>query len=576
MGRVDLYELEVSDTGETYIVPNRLVVSQGDTLVFARNLSAYAACYGSPADLRVPVPLDNGGDLIRFENPQGTVIHEVDFTASLAVVPGRSWERSSDDDSTWCYADTASPSGDQGTPGTDNGVCPTGAADLVLGDVLITELMADPDNCADADAEYVELRVVNGPVDLTGTTLTIDASTTVLSGLDGVSDTRFVIARNATAFATCYGFSPDAEFNGQLVNGGSTVTLGFGGTTIDTVNQAALGGSTTGIALERADDDAARWCDAADDAGSGDLGTPGTANGTCALGLADLQPGDLEFVELMYDPTNCSDTDGEYFEIRNFSGETFDLQGLVVTDAQGNSATVTDTLVVGPDDRVLFGHANMDTCYGFPYSLSVPFVQFNFALNNGGDILTLFAGSTVVDTVNYTSVVGGGVDQPNRSIEWDDPTHAYICPADGLMPNGTDHGTPGTANGLCKSDYDGDYTGTDFYTEFDYGGINLPCPGTVTASYDAWKVWPLTGQIVCNAGGVPLQYNIRAQFDEGGSPEVFGKLWITGMQPVDGDDWTGTLTHHGASVDDGGSYTFTGLIPGGEFSVDTTWSATKD
>ncbi|MCB9680481.1 MAG: lamin tail domain-containing protein [Alphaproteobacteria bacterium] len=170
-----------------------------------------------------------------------------------------------------------------------------------------------------------------------------------------------------------------------------------------------------------------------------------------------LVPGDLVITEFMANPSGCSDTDGEYFEVLYRGSTTVDLGGLIMEDS-ANTAILAGPVVANPGDRLLFGPSggSLSTCYpGL-----TPDGLFPFGLNNSGDLIRLSnAGGALVEVDFRTWTIGNGI-----SWEQDDavvPDSGTWCFADAteVAPNG-DLGTPGLPNGACPVIVDTD-TDTD-------------------------------------------------------------------------------------------------------------------
>jgi len=105
----------------------------------------------------------------------------------------------------------------------------------VAGSLVISEIFYNPDG-ADERAEFVEL---HNP-----TNTSVDVSGWIIDGVDKqlapgatvAAGDYFVIANDALGFVAMFGFSSDAEFAGQLSNGGETITvLDASGAAIDVV-----------------------------------------------------------------------------------------------------------------------------------------------------------------------------------------------------------------------------------------------------------------------------------------------------------------------------------------------------
>lgn len=154
------------------------------------------------------------------------------------------------------------------------------------GDVLITEIMFDPKGRPDTDGEWIELwNAGSEALSLEGCALDDGASTP--RKLD-----PFVI--EADGYATLgrgpeAGFAPDVVVALALTNSSDTVALLCDGVEIDRVSYDGTFPLRAGASLSLdpafatalEDDDPASWCLGTFDYG-GDLGTPGTANPSCA------------------------------------------------------------------------------------------------------------------------------------------------------------------------------------------------------------------------------------------------------------------------------------------------------
>ncbi len=154
--------------------------------------------------------------------------------------------------------------------------------------VLISELMKNPEVLPDADGEWIELHNAGtAPVDLGGCTLARDAQ-------DLSFESPLVLEAGAwltLANGEAPGFVPDLLYSGvTLPNTGSFVLrLACGGQLLDevTVNaavpaqRAGRSLSLSGAALDDAsNDDPERWCEGAASY-NGDFGTPGGDNPGC-------------------------------------------------------------------------------------------------------------------------------------------------------------------------------------------------------------------------------------------------------------------------------------------------------
>ncbi|MCB9680067.1 MAG: FG-GAP repeat protein [Alphaproteobacteria bacterium] len=379
-------------------------------------------------------------------------------------VPDADGDGLSMDDELWVYGtcpDLADTDGDGVDDGDEvaRGSDPTDASDLIVGiDTLvidqlrIVEIMANPAACAAGDGEYVEI-VVGGSrrVDLAGLDLDLLSGTETLAGVGVVSPgDRLVLAHDAAGFQACYGFAPDGTFAQLLADSGDRIELQEAGRVVSALDFRAWA-LPPGIAWQRDPADPTGWCVAENASPSGDLGSPGAANDTChGSGLADLStlaPGDLQLTEILIDPANCTDGNGEYLELYYRGTEVIDLSGLVVSDTF--SSVTLDNVSVLPDTRMVLARnaSGYTACYG-----SSPLAVFGYDLDNNGELFTLRApGGAVVDTIDtrgWTAAAGYAFERDDADGTW--------CMADSTGPSG-DHGSPGVPNGACRpGDFDGD------------------------------------------------------------------------------------------------------------------------
>ncbi len=160
------------------------------------------------------------------------------------------------------------------------------------GDLVITEIHRDPDAVADEAGEWFELQNVSGAdVELQGLELLDDGTdfATVTQALVVPNGGFVVLGRDADLGANG-GVSLDAVFSGlSLGNGDDELILQAGGGVLDRVAWDSSWPDVTGAAMSldagsttaSANDSAGAWCPAVDPYGSGDLGTPRSANPGC-------------------------------------------------------------------------------------------------------------------------------------------------------------------------------------------------------------------------------------------------------------------------------------------------------
>jgi hypothetical protein len=173
-------------------------------------------------------------------------------------------------------------------------------ADLLPGDLVVTEIMQNPLLVADGTGEWFEVWNASGlDVDLAGLVVSDLGTDTFTVAGSWVLPADGVVVFGASADPAANGGVPvDYVWSGfTLGNGDDEVVLSWGGVTFDVVaydggpgfpdpNGASmtLDPASTDAA---ANDDAANWCEASSAYGLGDRGTPGAANDACAAADGD-------------------------------------------------------------------------------------------------------------------------------------------------------------------------------------------------------------------------------------------------------------------------------------------------
>ena len=299
----------------------------------------------------------------------------------------------------------------------------TAVHDLLPGELVITEVMANPASCSDDVGEWVELLNRSGrPVDLAGLELCDNhrCDTVQGAGILGVAEVA-VLARSTSACAVAV----DGTFSAALSNSGDSVAI-LGAVELDAVAYAS---ADSGISWVFDDDGA---CES--DAG----GTPGEAldcegepmdapgpvdeplddpghpddepvvddadDGPGGLvGVDEVAPGVLRITEVMANPAACSDTEGEWIEVHNTGRDTVNLTGLWLADNSGQ-APVNTTRFLRPDERAVLARS---------YAACDPTQvdgTFDNALSNSGDLVELQrADGTVLDAMDYDDAPSGEV-----------------------------------------------------------------------------------------------------------------------------------------------------------------------
>lgn len=389
----------------------------------------------------------------------------------------------------WCDSESEYEVDNLGTPGAANDYCeggnPTGTCldggverDIVApqaGDVVITELMPNPDAASDSDGEWFEVYFAQA-VDLNGLELgnepsTIDFTVGDASCLPVAAGTYVLFAVDGDSGINGGLPTVDVVFDGfTLSNSGGGIFVGYDGAVLDEITytggMVAAGASTSldsAILDATQNDDATNWCDAVDTYGAGDLGTPGAANPSCGFVPPDtcIDPltsnsrsivppvaGDVIITEFMANPSIASDTNGEWIEI--FFAQDADLNGLQLGDSSNpTSMTVTsaDCIPVTAGTYVVFARNATAADNG---GLTGVTYEFGFSLNNTNESIFVGYADVVFDEISYASV-SNGVSTSLSATALDDTLNdnpGNWCDAVATYGDG-DLGTPGLANPTC-------------------------------------------------------------------------------------------------------------------------------
>lgn len=407
-------------------------------------------------------------------------------------------------------------------------------ARLLPGDLVITEIMADPDG-VDTGKEYIEIyNAAPFEADLDGLVL-------AHSGGDGSGERRTVLrglrlpARGYLALGDARSTPPPSHLGhaygdrlGALRNGGGRLSLRCAG---ELLVEQSYGAARPGRALEldgRATPEVSlarereRWCSATtplpslEPAGK-NHGTPGLPNAPCASpapagGCVDPAsgqlrpprfplPGDLRITEFMAHPRGVPDADGEWIELLALAD--LDLNEVQVAIDGGASTTVRapGCLPIPRGERLLLARrAEPERNGGLP----AVHATFGFALANTGRRAIVLRAPPVgsgasnagllveIDRVEYDGAVRG------RSLQLFPEPGPYADGAPGAVEpprwcaapesaryGAGDAGTPGLPNPRCD-----DPPGRDPTTE---GVAAVPTETPAAAAAVATCIDPATG-----------------------------------------------------------------------------------
>lgn len=413
--------------------------------------------------------------------------------AATQLAAGLTDPEDNDDLTNWCTATTAYGDGDFGSPGAanpecggvSNGMCDDGGGERAIaapsmGDLVITEVMANPDAVSDSDGEWFEVKNISGgAVDLNGMQMGFDEddSSAALPGdgacLSVAADGYAVLAGNADAATN--GGLPDTSFEmgfSSLGNSSRSIWIGYGESRWDELvypDAAAGVASSVDPDSETTDgnDIAENICDADTAYGDGDLGTPGAPGPVCAGSIGDGQcldggtprdivppgAGELVITEWMANPTVVGDPQGEWFEV--YVDAAVDLNGLELSRGGTDNWTLEETLADGNCLSVEAGTYVLFARDTDPLANSgLPDVdfEFGFSLNNSNNGIAVGVDGTFIDEVDYASSSDGAATQLDGAaalVPASNDDAGNLCNATSPYGDLDNAGTPGGANDNC-------------------------------------------------------------------------------------------------------------------------------
>ncbi|MFT4975556.1 MAG: hypothetical protein ACI8S6_001443 [Myxococcota bacterium] len=366
-------------------------------------------------------------------------------------------------------------------------------ADLVSGDLVISEIMFNPAAVSYYRGQWIEIyNNAGSSVDLNGLEVrdaaglafTISSSVPVAAGEYALLALRDNSSINGGLPTVDYRYLSTAL---TLNTRTEMLTLQYDGTIIDTITYdtdadypAAHGSSiiVDPTALTAAaNDSSSGWCISTSTYGDGDFGTPGAANDSCPVNISSLLAGELLVTEVMDTPAAVSNQRGEWFEVYNNSTLTVDLDGLEISDNAGYSFVLDETTSLRPGEYALFAARDNATLNGGLPAVDERYIfKVDLNLTQTGD-LTLSSGATVFDTVdwdktNYPATAGVSKNLATGSFtESDNDSAVSWCAA--LAPYGDgDYGTPRAENSDCDSDSDSDGYDEDVDCDDDDASVN--------------------------------------------------------------------------------------------------------
>ena len=163
------------------------------------------------------------------------------------------------------------------------------------------------------------------------------------------------------------------------------------------------------------------------------------------------ESGDLVITEIMNNPKQVSDADGEWFEVLNAAATDINLQDVRITDAQGVEFTITSSTLMNSGDRIVIGVNSSPSANG---GVSLTFEANTLTLGNSSGSLSIEnALGTLIDQVTWSSswTMNDGAAMnlhPGLEDATSNDSPGSWCLAQDVLPSG-DFGTPGQANPPC-------------------------------------------------------------------------------------------------------------------------------
>ena len=221
--------------------------------------------------------------------------------------------------------------------------------------------------------------------------------------------------------------------------------------------------------------------------------------------------GDLVITEFLSNPGATGDSDGEYFEIYNTTGNPIDMASFDIFDDGSDSFTVASSVVVPANGYVVFARNADSSANGGIQNVDYEYGTGMF-LSNSGDEIVISCNGVEIDRINYdgswpgsngvsaelstTTLNATDNDDP---ANWGDATNTY----------GTgDLGTPGAANDFTLSNDSLNNVTFKLYPNPVSGNtVNIETASSENVNV---SVYSLLGKQVLNVSNVSRTFNVSA------------------------------------------------------------------
>ncbi len=346
-------------------------------------------------------------------------------------------------------------------------------ANLLAGDLVITEIMANPLS-SDEGKEWFEIyNHTSSSLDLTGVQVAsarADGSgeqVMVIGGATTAAGDYYVLGGMVSAVKPAYVDYPYGAALGGLRNSSGKLILRCGKALIDEVIYLE---AKDGLALQfdgslqpdaAANDDSLSWCDARVEYEAGSFGSPGAPNTACGNvpptsckegeNVRDIvapHAGDLIITEFMSDPTQVADNTGEWIEV--YVTRNVDLNGLKLgasAEQWKDQVVALECVPAAAGTHLVFART---TDGGLNGGLPRADGTFSFTLANSAGSAALGFGDELIDAVTWNSTHAGASSalEPTLTDPTENDNPDYWCAGSAAYGAG-DLGTPGAPNPSC-------------------------------------------------------------------------------------------------------------------------------
>jgi len=119
-----------------------------------------------------------------------------------------------------------------------------------------------------------------------------------------------------------------------------------------------------------------------------------------------IQPGELLISEVMANPLQVSDTNGEWFELFNASANPIDINGITISDTGSNIHEINNggSLFINPGDYLVLGRNGDNSSNG---GYIADYVYNNFTLGNSSDQIILSSTGMQIARLDYSGLPFG-------------------------------------------------------------------------------------------------------------------------------------------------------------------------